>query len=186
MKRDKLTAKINELVRLYGHEWKTIARELNDLGISTLKGKPWTDHSVRAFYTRSLPKQPAISETSPPDVGKSAIQPTPSQEIPQALPDWLDNAALADLRAVLDWWRERQEETMILSPSRPVFKGDRRNSGFHINAEILRRATEKLKKDKVRTGGSMSLLMELLLWEYIGRPQDLLEDTGEEPTTAYA
>lgn len=185
MKRDKLITKINELVRLYGHEWKTIAGELNDLGISTLKGKPWTDQSVRAFFTRAASKERAISETSPPDVGGSAIQPTPSQEIPQALPDWLDKTALSDLRAVLDWWRERQEETMILSPSRPVFKGDRRNSGFHINAEILKRATEKLKRDKVRTGGSMSLLMELLLWEYIGRPQDLLEN-AEEGTTAYA
>ncbi len=105
---------------------------------------------------------------------------------PIALPEWLDSEAFRALRAVLDWWRERQDETMILSPSRPVFKGPRRNSGFHINAEILKRARRSSKKDKVRTGGSMSLLMELLLWEYIGRPEDLLEDAGEESTTAYA
>lgn len=185
MKRDKLISKINELVNAHGHEWKTIARELNDLGISTLKEKPWTDQSVRAFFKRTASKKPTALEKGP-SIQDAPVQPTPSQEIPHALPDWLDTTALADLRAVLDWWRERQDESMILSPSRPVFKGKRRNSGFHINEEILRRATKKLKKDRVRTGGSMSLLMELLLWEYIGRPQDLLEDTGEEPTTAYA
>lgn len=185
MTRDKLIEKINELVKAHGREWKTIAKELNDLGIFTLKGKPWTDQSVRAFYTRTAPKEPAISE-EPPDTEQSPVQPTPSQEIPRELPEWLDSDAFQTLRAVLDWWRERQDESMVLSPSRPVFKGPRRNSGFHINAEILRRATQKLKKDKVRTGGSMSLLMEVLLWEYIGRPQDLLEDTGEVPTTAYA
>lgn len=184
MTRNKLITKINELVNVHGREWKTIARELNDLGISTLKGKPWTDQSVRAFFTRTASKEPTASE-EPLATDESPIQPRPSQEIPQALPEWLDSDAFRALRAVLDWWQERQDETMILSPSRPVFKGKRRNSGFHINEEILRRATAKLKKDKVRTGGSMSLLMELLLWEYIGRPPDLLEDAGEE-TTAYA
>lgn len=185
MTRDKLITKINQLVRLFGHEWKTIASELNDSRITTLKGKRWTDQSVRAFFTRTTPNEPVASEAAPATV-ESATQPKSFQKPPQGFPDWLDAEAFQALRAVLDWWRERQDESMILSPSRPVFKGKRRNSGFHINEEILRRATEKLKKDKVRTGGSMSLLMELLLWEYIGRPQDLLEDAGEEPTTAYA
>ncbi len=53
MTRDKLTAKIHELVNSHGHEWKTIAGILNDLGISTLKGKHWTDQSVRAFFKRT-------------------------------------------------------------------------------------------------------------------------------------
>ncbi|AFM23722.1 hypothetical protein [Desulfomonile tiedjei] len=184
MNREELTTKINELKSEHGREWKTIAQKLNELGISTLKGKQWNDQSVRSFYNRAHKSDQVVSEAETLD-DDSSIQPTSSQELPQALPEWLDSEAFRALRAVLDWWRERQDETMILPPSRPVFKGPRRNSGFHINAEILKRATEKLKKDKVRTGGSMSLLMELLLWEYIGRPEDLLEDAGEEPTTAY-
>jgi hypothetical protein len=72
---------------------------------------------------------------------------------------------------------------MILPPSRPVFKGgpkSRRNTGFNIHKEILNRAPKKVEKDRVRSGGSMSRLVELLLWEYIGRPEDLLEMVPED------
>jgi hypothetical protein len=185
MTRRDLIAKIRKLVDEHGHEWKTVASKLNESGIRTLKGLSWTDQSCRAFYTRAASRERTASEKSP-NIDDSAVQLTASQDIPPVLTEWLDSAALADLRAVLDWWRSRQQESMILSPSRPIFKGPRRNSGFHINSEILKRATAKLKKDKVRTGGSMSLLMEVLLWEYIGRPQDLLEPVPHEEPDAWS
>lgn len=198
MNKEQLVKRIEALVQEHGHQWQKIAALLNADKIPTLKGKSWTDQTVRVFVARNIHDKDIVTndvgiasqEPALPDSGetlpKEARPATDSPPVPMNFPDWLDAPALADLRAVLDWWRARQEESMILSPTRPVFKGPRRNSGFHINAELLKRATEKLKKDKVRTGGSMSLLMEILLWEYLGRPQDVLEAVPQDQPDAWS
>jgi hypothetical protein len=62
---------------------------------------------------------------------------------------------------------------------RPVFKGERKNTGVLVNREILDRAAAKAKTEKARTGGSLSSLVELLLWFYVGSPDELLA-TGPE------
>ena len=58
---------------------------------------------------------------------------------------------------------------------RPVFKGQTRNTGIKINEELLNRAVQKAKKQRLRTGGSLSGLVELLLWKYLDEPDDLIE-----------
>ncbi len=60
-------------------------------------------------------------------------------------------------------------------PRRPLFKRPRVNSGISCNAEIRRRALEKAQADPDGTGGSLSGLIEVLLWVYIGRPADVVE-----------
>ena len=52
--------------------------------------------------------------------------------------------------------------------------GKKRNTGIYVDAEVLKRAREKAEHEKIRTGGSLSQLMELLLWQYIGSPEDLV------------
>lgn len=198
MNKEQLLKRIRALVQEHGRQWQKIAGLLNAEKIPTLKGKSWTDQTVRVFYSRSIQDGDLVTnylgihsqEPTLPDSGeelpKEERPVLDSPSVPIDFPEWLDASALADLRAVLDWWRARQEESMILSPTKPMFRGSRRNSGFHINAELLRRATEKLKKDKVRTGGSMSLLMEILLWEYLGRPQDVLESVPQDQPDAWS
>ncbi len=60
-------------------------------------------------------------------------------------------------------------------PRRPLFKRPRVNSGISINLEIKKRASERAMADPDGTGGSLSSLIEVLLWVYIGRPADVVE-----------
>jgi hypothetical protein len=59
-------------------------------------------------------------------------------------------------------------------PRRPRFKGPRVNSGITCNAEIRRQALERVKADPVGTGGSLSGLIEFLLWKYLGCPEHVV------------
>ena len=59
---------------------------------------------------------------------------------------------------------------------RPKFRGPRVNSGIAINAEIKRRAVERAKADPDGTGGgNLSGLIELLLWTFLGCPDDVVD-----------
>lgn len=58
---------------------------------------------------------------------------------------------------------------------KPIFKGQTRNTGIKINEELLNRAVQKAKKERLRTGGSLSGLVELLIWKYLDEPDDLIE-----------
>jgi hypothetical protein len=166
MTRNALIERFKELVAAHGNDWKRIAEELNKEGIAHPKGKPWTRDNARTF-NRSVPNDQVMS----------------SPEADQALPEWLDEAAVQDLQDMLEWWRSKKDESLVIPPSRPVFRGKRRNTGVHVNGRILELVVEKLKTDKVRTGGSLSLLTEYLYWEYLGRPQEVLEPV---PENAYA
>jgi hypothetical protein len=95
------------------------------------------------------------------------------------LPEWMDDDAMADLRDVLAWWREKKNTPLGEVQGRLVFRGIAKNTGVNVNKEIVKRARDKIKTDKARTGGSMSKLVELLLWQYIGSPEDLLEKVPE-------
>ncbi len=79
------------------------------------------------------------------------------------------------LDEIVQWWNERKEAG--LPEQRPVIRGgtgQRQNTGMCVDAVVLKRAREKARHERIRTGGSMSQLVELLLWQYIGSPADLL------------
>ncbi|MGO9118506.1 MAG: hypothetical protein ACLQPD_12980 [Desulfomonilaceae bacterium] len=170
MEKNRLIEEFQALVEQHGHDWTKIAAVLNERKTSTPTGGTWNNGNARSFYRRRVPendpKGPAKKD-KPPKV--------PSASSPLGFPEWMDSEAMEDLKDLLDWWRQKKSSPLGEIQARPVFKGTRRNSGFHINATILKRAADRVKKDKVRTGGSLSMLVELLLWEYLDRPQDLLE-----------
>ena len=61
-------------------------------------------------------------------------------------------------------------------PRRPRFKGPRINTGITIRAEIRNRALERAKADPdERGGGNFSGLIELLLWVFLGCPEDVID-----------
>jgi len=163
MNKNELTAKVAKLVSDYGNNWKKISELLNGQGILAPKSKKWTRDSVRKFYqsvnSTKTPRNPEPSRT-----GDRLAQ----------LARRFDDAALDDLEQMLKHWRQG---TAIESDmeQRPMFAGKRKNTGVHVNEEILARAVRKLKTEKKKTGGSLSLLVELLLWKYIGSPKDALE-----------
>jgi hypothetical protein len=169
MSTDMLAERFKKLTAVHGNNWKQIAEVLNKEGIAHPKGKSWTRDNARTFY-RSVPRDQVMSPL----------------ESEQALPEWLDDAAVQDLQDMLEWWRTKKDESLVIPPTRPVFKGERRNTGVHVNKEILKRVMQKLKTDKVRTGGSLSLLTEYLYWEYLGRPRDVLEPVLKEESDAWS
>jgi hypothetical protein len=91
------------------------------------------------------------------------------------LPQWLF-VQHETLKDIVDWWNSRESFAMDVHDRRPIFSGKSRNSGIRVNELILRRAMEKAKRDRIRTGGNLSQLVEWLLWLYIGSPTDVIED----------
>jgi hypothetical protein len=87
---------------------------------------------------------------------------------------------------LIAWWEShvsQDRELPAMEEQRPVIRGNKirngkskANTGIQIDIEVLERAQAKLKQEAVATGGSLSQLVELLLWRYIGAPQDLVHD----------
>ena len=82
-----------------------------------------------------------------------------------------------ELREIVEWWTSRKAATAPLSQV-PLFRKDLeyKITGVRVKREIAKRASEKLRDPEIRSsyGGSMSNLIEILLWEFIGKPTDVL------------
>ena len=87
----------------------------------------------------------------------------------------------ADLNAMLDWWRHHRNDPLMGIQTRPIFRGTRKNTGIVVNESILEQAVTRAKKEKALTGGSISSLVEILLWRYIGEPVDVLDIPTDQP-----
>jgi hypothetical protein len=90
------------------------------------------------------------------------------------LQDWLLDET-ETLKEIIEWWKSRESTALDTVERRPVFIGKTKNSGIRVNEVILDRALNKAKQERLRTGGSLSQLVEWLLWVYIGSPEDLVE-----------
>jgi hypothetical protein len=56
------------------------------------------------------------------------------------------------------------------------FKGSKTGAYVLISYAIIERVTTKLKNDESNAGADVSALVENLLWDYLGRPEDLLDE----------
>jgi hypothetical protein len=115
--------------------------------------------------------------------------------LPGAPPEPLDDQTIADLRAMLKWWKESAASpSQVITPAhsglanitaRPAFKrsgggGERTpTKTIRLGAEMVQRAEKAAKKHKAVTGGTFSGLVEVLIWQYLGCPDDLLQDTED-------
>jgi hypothetical protein len=107
---------------------------------------------------------------------KSKKEPTkPEAPDTTSLPQWLLEET-DTLKEMIDWWKSREAASMDAAGRRPLFLGETKNTGVRINKVILERAIEKSKRERAKTGGNLSQLMEWLLWIYIGSPDDVVED----------
>lgn len=86
-----------------------------------------------------------------------------------------------ELQALREILQQYQAHDISGLPRRPAFREPRMNSGFLCNTEIRKRALQKAKEDPRATGGSLSSLIELLLWRYIGSPEDVVKKSDSEP-----
>lgn len=147
-----------------GKDWTGLAQELNQRGIGTASGRPFTPNNLRHYCQRQklsfeidLHVQKAFRQ------GQKEISPLSSEEI-------------AALREIISWWESRSIGLETFE-RRPIFKGQTRNTGIKINEELLNRAVQKAKKERLRTGGSLSGLVEWLIWKYLDEPDDLIESS---------
>jgi hypothetical protein len=150
------------------------------------------DDSVTGSDTTQAAQEQLITNESP--VARELDQefqnpprPADKQISPEIAKDLLTNDELALIKKLLndyqngrlghmlEWWNQNQGAFQSTQERRPLFKGKRRNTGLHVNEKILELAIEKVKKDKYWSGGSLSLLVERLLWTYVGEPESLLE-----------
>ena len=140
-----------------------IANALNEQGIKTARGLPWNPVNVRQQLNEHFPD---LMESRP---GKKAkketakgtkkprrvrTQETKTKEPPQ-----------------------KPSELIPLPVNRPTFKkGNQKQGTFKVRDAIYKRVLEKLETDRVRTRGNVASLVEILLWMYVGAPEDLLEE----------
>ncbi len=104
-----------------------------------------------------------------PDIGREATSET------TAVP--FQSHEIEVLKEIIETYRANK---LDLSLGRPRFKKPRTNSGILLSEEIRKRALQKAKADPDTTGGSLSGLIELLLWKYIGSPSDVVEGSDSE------
>lgn len=98
------------------------------------------------------------------------------------MPQWLLEEA-DTLKDMVEWWKSRESAMMEASVRRPEFVGKTRNTGIRVSADILDRAVDKAKKEKYKTGGNLSQLVEWLMWVYLGSPAELVEHPPESGKT---
>lgn len=82
------------------------------------------------------------------------------------------------LEAFLDWISEEQWGSKPLHLVR--FKGDKIKSSFAVSSLLLERAREQAKEQGFDYG--TSTLLEYVLWDFLGKPADLVEK-GPEPAS---
>lgn len=159
--------------------------ELNNRGVPRLTGdEPWTKEYLDGFFRNHLRglrggKRPKRKE-----------QPKPTKEKRQATPPETEAPPVQKdgevLQEIIEWWKSGKaneaKRSLFMAPHYPAFKDEfkKGNRSLSLRTEIMQRAEKKIQRDKVRTGGSLPNLVDLLLWHYIGSPDDLLEPPYEE------
>lgn len=89
--------------------------------------------------------------------------------------------AVKALEEFADWWQKAKPKLESLGPGRPRLKKGRLiSTTLKLNEDLVRAAEEKAIRERARSGGDLTALIELLLWEYIGRPEYMLQ-TGSKP-----
>jgi len=143
-----------------GKDWTGLAEELNSRGIRTASGRPFTPNNLQHYCQRQK-MEFQIDLNVLKKEGEIDLSPLSSEEV-------------GALREIISWWKSRRMGLEEVE-RRPIFKGQTRNTGIKINEELLNRAVQRAKKERLRTGGSFSGLVEWLLWKYLDEPDDLIE-----------
>jgi hypothetical protein len=84
--------------------------------------------------------------------------------------------AIKALEEFAQWWQKAKPALRSLGVGAPRFKKGRVVARtLKLNEDIVRAAEEKAAREKALTGGDLASLIEILLWEYIGKPQHLIQ-----------
>jgi len=96
----------------------------------------------------------------------------------------LDPETIATLLEMAEWWTEHKDELLQPLPlARPKFRrgeGKTITRSIRLSKQMVKLAEAKAAKERSRTGGNLNALIETLIWEYLGRPRNLIETDSTE------
>lgn len=115
----------------------------------------------------------AVSEINPP-ASSVCPSPTDSRCAPRRSERPLGPDDFDVLKEMVQAYKAHRLDFSVL-PRRPKFKNPKVNTGITVSADIRQRSLEKAQSDPDGTGGSLSSLIELLLWMFLECPQDVVE-----------
>lgn len=145
---------VTDLSKEFGGAFSSVFQELNRRKVFTPKSAMWNYQNLKNYLDKNpdiVAKRPAEGES------KRKAKAKKSQGVPRR--------------------EEPAKETFPLQARAPMWKEDLKSGKMSVYAkeELLKRADEKAKKEKLKTGGNLSSLCAVLLWHYIGCPDDLVE-----------
>jgi len=150
-----------------------ICEELNTDGILTVRGKQWTDQTLRLFIKENkIALKPLSGKKSA--AGKTTRVRKSKQ--PQ-------EPAQGKAKGVRKKKEEPEEKptpelpkTLLLDEYKPKFRKDikRDQESIRLSTELVNRAKQRLRNDVPRSGETIRELIELLLWHYLDRPEEFL------------
>lgn len=150
-----LNALVNQLWNDFDENQASVWQELNRRKILSVGSAMWSYQNLRTY----LEKNPDVKK-------KRRAKPKPAEE-PKPKKTETRTPPLA----------EPVKETIQLTKQEPMWKEELEagRDTIYVKEELLKRAKEKAKKEKLKTGGNLSRLCAVLLWHYIGCPEDLIE-----------
>ncbi|AFM24887.1 hypothetical protein [Desulfomonile tiedjei] len=185
---------IAEIIRVAGEigfnrkDWQKFVDTLNKQEITTTTGKAWSKSSLDMFCKREhieFAIQPnAVQDTRPDEIQCAPLQDSEPIDEParqeSASVIQLNDHDAGELNELLTWWKENKG-VMMPKPIdiRPSFKRgsvqEQKTVTFRFNQELLNRARELAVSKKSLTGGTLNGLVEVLLWQALGSPDDLID-----------
>jgi hypothetical protein len=175
-----------------GRNWKALAQALNDRGILTDSGRPWTLANLRNWTVRNhivLPLQTqankdqvtALHEAPGPSVcqdhAKDDKQHSREKKSAQDASHSLTMDDIAIIKAMIQAYKNTQgrpdkEHTLYVGVRPRIQHGEKRIS-VRLNPALYETCMKKLEAEQFKQGQSFSGLVEYLLWLYAGSPSDL-------------
>src|SRR5208283_3970094 len=164
-KKERIT-KLRETYQTFAGQPKDmekIANALNEQGIKTARGLPWNPVNVRQQLNEHFPD---LMEARPEKKAKKKKETPKETKKPRRVKSRKETPKEPP---------QKPSELIPLPVNRPTFKKGKQKQGtFKVKDEIYKRVLEKLETDRVRTRGNVASLVEILLWMYVGAPEDLL------------
>lgn len=166
----------------------------SELPSNSQEPEPFTTNKVTTAYqeeTKPLYVEPEplvnASTSDEPNRYQEEIEVSEvsSQHITSEIPIQLTTSEIAAIKELVELYQTGKltpSGGMTMPERRPLFQGAKRNTGIMVNQELHELAEAKRKTEVEKVGSSFSLLVEYLLWAYVGQPMKLVagaEERGE-------
>jgi hypothetical protein len=151
---------------------KRILDDLKSTDIKPSRAAEWTSANLRSFLTTHFPEE--MAEIVKPRKKIEEPEKQPKVEIPKP-------ARKAKAKSTTPEEAPKSsvmKEIIPLRPQEPPFRKDLKNEkqgSYKIPKELHDLVEQKVKRDKRRTGGNIARLIKVLLWLYVGAPEEFVE-----------